>query len=170
MNFVPWRAKFKNIRTLVVCDHGSTMGLITYSYARTLNLKGWKVKQWVRVASKPWELWETKIYLVPLVNKMEKIHRVKCFGVDLINSKLEKVLIDGVVHRFPKYAEDQLIRPLGHVQALIGLNMLDIFPVGPTPIAEGLGIFQTFFGSGYILAGSHRKLKQKILTSVTTHN
>ena len=60
------------------------MGLITYSHARSLNLKGWKVKQWVQVASKPWEIWETKIYLVLLVDRTGKVHRVKVF-LDGIN-------------------------------------------------------------------------------------
>ena len=160
MEFVPCRAGYKNISTLVFWDHGSTMGLITYSHARSLNLKGWKVKQWVQVASKPWEIWETKIYLVPLVDRTGKVHRVKCFGTESITSKLEKVLIDGVVHLFPDYTQDQLVRPHGQVQVLIGLNMLDIFPVGPLSKVEGLGIFQTIFGSGYILAGSHGSLKQ----------
>ena len=92
---------------------------------------------------------------------MGKIHKLKGFGVYSITSKLEMVLIYRVVHLFPKYEQDQLIRPHGQVQVLIGLNTLDICPVVPTPKGEGLGIFQTIFGSGYILAGSHRSLNQK---------
>ena len=100
------------------------MGLITYSYVRTLNMKGWNVKQWVKVASKPWDFWESKIYQVPLVDRMGKIHKLKGFGVYSITSKLEMVLIYRVVHLFPKYVQDQLIRPRGHVQQLTGLNTL----------------------------------------------
>ena len=136
------------------------MGIITFSHARALKLNGWKVSQWVQVASKPWEIWETKIYLVPLVDRTGKIHRVKCFGAESITSKLEKVLIDGVIHHFPQYTEDQLVRPHGQVQLLIGLNQLEILPIGPVFKVEGLGIFESIFGTGFVLAGTHASLKQ----------
>ena len=101
MQLVPCRAGNKNIPSLVFWDHGSTMGMITFSHAKVLKLKGWEVSQWVQVASKPWELWKTRIYLVPLVDRSGIIHRVKCFGVESITSKLEKVYIDGVIDSFP---------------------------------------------------------------------
>ena len=82
----------------------------------------------------------------------------------LITSKLENVLIDRVVPLFPKYVQSQLFRPQGHVEVLIGLFNVDIFPLGPTPIAKALGICRTIFGSGYILAGSNRSLKQNKTT------
>ena len=160
MQLVPCRAGAKNITSLVFWDHGSTMGMITFSHGKALNLKGWEVSQWVQVASKPWELWKTKIYLVPLVDKTGIIHRVKCFGVESITSKLEKVYIDGVIYSFPKLTAEQLARPHGTVEILIGLNQLDIMPKGPVMIDGGLGVFESIFGTGYVLAGTHPSLKQ----------
>ena len=160
MQLVPCRAGDKNILSLVFWDHGSTMGMVTFSHARALKLKGWEVSQWVQVASKPWELWKTRIYLVPLVDRSGIIHRVKCFGVESITSKLEKVCIDGVIYSFPKLTAEQLARPYGTVQILIGLNQLDILPKGPVLIDGGLGVFESIFGTGYVLAGTHPSLKQ----------
>ena len=160
MQFIPCRVGLQNVPTLTFWDHGSTMGIITFNQAKVLKLHGWDVKQWVQVASKPWEVWETKIYLVPLVDRYGKVHQVKCFGADSITSKVEKVFIDGVIHCFPDYTIEQLARPYGEVQMLIGLNMLDIFPTGPTVRVDGLGVFESYFGTGFMLGGSHRSLKQ----------
>ena len=160
MQLVPCRAGTKNVSSLVFWDHGSTMGMITFKHAKTLNLKGWDVSQWVQVASKPWELWKTKIYLVPLVDKFGNIHRVKCFGAESITSKLEKVYIDGVVHSFPELTAEQLARPHGAVQILIGLNQLELLPEGPIRKDGGLGVYESIFGTGYVLAGTHPSLKQ----------
>ena len=115
MQFVPCRVGRINKPTLTFFDHGSTMGLITHSHAKTLRLEGWDASQWVQVASKPWELWQTKIYLVPMVDREGRIHRVKCFGAESITSKLEKVNIDGIIHHFPQYKLNELARPYGEV-------------------------------------------------------
>ena len=68
--------------------------------------------------------------------------------------------IDGVVHSFPQYTEQQLARPHGQVQLLIGLNQLEILPIGTVSKVDGLGVFKTIFGTGVILAGTHPSLKQ----------
>ena len=94
------------------------------------------------------------------MDKSGTIHRVKCFGAESITSKLEKVLIDGVVHHFPQYTEEQLARPHGQVQLLIGLNKLEILPVGPVFKVGSLGIFESIFGTGFMMAGTHPSLKQ----------
>ena len=68
--------------------------------------------------------------------------------------------IDGVVYSFPQYTEQQLARPHGQVQLLIGLNQLEILPIGQVSKVDGLGVFETIFGTGVILAGTHPSLKQ----------
>ena len=160
MQLIPCRVGHMNMSSLVFWDHGSTMGMVTFKHAKALKLKGWEVSQWVQVASKPWELWKTRIYLVPLVDRTGVIHRVKCFGVETITSKLEKVSIDGVVYTFPTLSAEQLARPYGTVEILLGLNQLDIMPSGPVLREDGLGVFESIFGTGYILGGTHPSLKQ----------
>ena len=96
------------------------MGIITYSHAKTLKLNGWKVKQCVQVASKPWEIWETKVYLVPLVDKS---------GSALVQTPLlpswRKFSLIVLCIIFPNILNvQQLASPHGQVQLLIGLNKL----------------------------------------------
>ena len=64
-----------------------------------------------------------------------------------------------MVHHFPNYNQDDLARPYGDVQLLIGLSQLELLPTGPVQRVGRLGVFESIFGTGAILGGTDPTLK-----------
>ena len=89
--------------------------------AKKLRLHGWPVSQFVQVAGKPWEEWNTTAYHVPLQERGGKIHQVTCFSI-------KSMAIEGIVHHFSMINPINLQRPSGTVDLLLGLNHAEIHP------------------------------------------
>ena len=85
------------------------------------------------------------------------------YSVKKITSDVEKILLDGIEHRFPAISatKDELDRPSGHVDLLVGVNYARLQPMDfPEPqFNGGLKLLRSNFGTGYVLEGRHHEIK-----------
>ena len=111
------------------------------------------------MAPRPQEQWETTVYKVTLVDKEGDEHIMQAYGMEEITSDKEKVNIDGVTHYFPHIPAEDLQRPCGKVDLLCGLNQAALHPTGGETAVGNLRLLKSRFGSGWLLDGSHPKIK-----------
>ena len=107
---------------LTFFDNGSSMGLIREKFAQKLGLKGKIVVLVVQVVGQDWSRWETVQYAVTLVDKHGQRHLVRAYSIESITSPIDKVLLDGVMCKFPDIRPVMVQRPEGPVDLLIGLD------------------------------------------------
>ena len=160
-------AEFKGDKVnmgLVFFDDGSTLGLVRKKFVEMLGIKGRECVQWVQPATKDWEEWRTVVYRVPLVDKLGQTHFIRAFEVESITSDIQRVSVDGVLHLFPSTTYDEITRPSGPVDLLIGLNHASLHPTGPVEISGDLLVMSSQFGSGKVLCGTHPDIRASKVT------
>ena len=148
----------KTLESLVFFDKGATIGLIRNLFAKRLNLTGKSVKKMVQVVGQSWSVWETMEYVVSLVDRFGKKHLLCLYGIDSITSPIQKVNIDGIMHKFPDTRALDVARPIGQVDILVGIDKLSLHPKQVLNVGD-LGLFQSLFGTGWILAGTDKDLR-----------
>ena len=84
----------KTLDSLVFFDKGATIGLIRDMFAKRLNLRGKHVKKMVQVVGQTWTIWETKEYVISLVDRFGKKHVLRVYGIDSITSPIQKVVVE----------------------------------------------------------------------------
>ena len=70
-------------------DHGSTTCLVTYSYANKAGLQGVDCSFQLTVVGGATEMFNTKIYVIQLLDRCGKIHNVCAFGIEQITSEVQ---------------------------------------------------------------------------------
>ena len=143
---------------LVFFDGGSTIGLIREVFANQLGLVGRKVKKLVQVVGQDWSVWETRQYAVTLVDQHGGKHLVRAYSIESITSPLQRVLVDGIMHKFPDIRPLQVQCPEGEVDLLVGLDRSSLHPKAISNVGD-LSLYETLFGSGWVLGGSDPALK-----------
>ena len=143
---------------LTFFDNGSSMGLVREKFAQKLGLKGKKVVLVVQVLGQDWSRWETVQYAVTMVDKHGEKHLIRAYSIESITSPIDKVLVDGVMCRFPDIRPMMVQRPVGPVDLLIGLNRSSLHPKAVTNVGD-LTLYETIFGSGFVLGGTDPELK-----------
>ena len=160
----------KTLESLVFFDKGATIGLIRNLFAKRLNLTGKSVKKMVQVVGQSWSVWKTMEYVVSLVDRFGKKHLLCLYGIDSITSPIQKVNIDGIMHKFPDTRALDVARPIGQVDILVGIDKLSLHPKQVLNVGD-LGLFQSLFGTGWILAGTDKDLRSSAVAFDTkAHN
>ena len=81
------------------------------------------------------------------------------YSMDSITADLEKVDMGPVVDLFDdKVVEEQIKRPQGQVDMLIGLHVSSLFPIVENPKKDVVGdlrLLSTKFGTGWLVDGQH---------------
>ena len=67
-----------------------------------------------------------------------------------IASPLQKVVIDGVLHKFPDTRPLDVKRPEGQVDILVGIDKLSLHPKSVLTAGD-LSLHQSLFGTGWVL-------------------
>ena len=106
--------------------------------------------QWIEVAGKDYERYDTKIYNVSLEDKQGIEHKVTLYGMEKITSNPEAASIEEAYKLFPHIPIGSLERPSGEVGLLIGQNYAGILPTGGSGIncVDNLRVMDVQFGSG----------------------
>ena len=147
---------------LVMFDTGSTISLISEEFARSLGLKGHKIKQLVQVAGHEVEVWDTVSYVAKLRDKSGTVHSVVCYEIPNITGEVDRVNVKPVLHLYEELTEDLVRRPAGKVDFLLGNNYAGLHPTVADEDRRGnLRLLRSKFSSGLLLDGSHELLSSK---------
>ena len=97
------------------------------------------------------------------------------YSMDSITADLEKVDMGPAVKLFDdKVVEEQIKRPEGQVDMLIGLHVASLFPIVENPKMDVVGdlrLLSKKFGTGWLVDGQHRVVapSRMRLTSQALH-
>ena len=145
---------------LTFWDSGSTINLIRSEFAQSLGLKGKPCVQYVQVSGHDVEPWKTTAYWVTMVDCEKVEHKILAYGVDVITAKLDRVDITPVLSLFPGLLYEEVYRPMGHVDLLVGIQEAGLHPTVPDRnVVDNLRLLESKFGTGKLLDGSHELLR-----------
>ena len=133
-------------------DNGSNIHLIRKEFAEKLGLEGKPCTQLVQTSNREPEQWNTKAYWVSIVDRKGRKHLVFAYEVDQITAPLERVNIKPALEAFPGVREEEILRPTGHVDLLIGIQSASIHPK-QVKEAGNLRLLETIFGTGKLIDG-----------------
>ena len=139
-------------------DPGSTTCLVRQGFVDRLGLVGKDCTQLVQPAGHPVEKWETKAYLLQLPDRKGVIENVLAYSLQEITGDIDEVDLLAIKELFPNLAEEQLKRPAGAVDILIGVNYAHLHPV-PKDVVGDMRLLESRFGSGIVIDGSHPRVK-----------
>ncbi|XP_068692645.1 uncharacterized protein [Montipora foliosa] len=122
---IPTKNGFAN----VLWDTGASLCFITNAKARAENLKGIKAQLSIIKVGGESETVDTFKYKLPLIDKQGKAIVFDVYGIDKITSPIPSIDIQGISKLFKDVHEEDLIRPTGEVDTLIGYEYADFHPL-----------------------------------------
>ena len=143
-------------------DKGSTRCLITHKFARSCGLPKQEIIFKLDVVGSEGEAKNGLYYMFELVKNDGTKHRVWAYGIDTIMKPPEPIDVSSVRSLFPHVPEGVFARRnLKPVDILMGNNFLGIHPDGGLgrDAVGNLKVYQSQFGLGWVLAGTHPELK-----------
>jgi hypothetical protein len=99
----------------------------------------------------------SKEYAVPLYEKRGKVWNVRACGIEEVTADLNFVVVDGMVSLFPGIKKEDIRRPMGNVDLLIGTYCCVLLPEKIQEV-DGLLSMQNQFG--YCGRGKHKLLSE----------
>ena len=139
-------------------DGGSTLCLISRDCARRLNLVGVSVVCELLTVGGTTTIMNTILYEVELIDRDNNIHILRMFEIEDICGELEALDVKSLTQFFPNVTEDEIARPVGSVDVLIGMENADIHPL-QIESNQGLVLYESKFGSGKIIGGVSKGVK-----------
>ena len=100
---------------------------------------------------------ESMCHHIELIDKHHCRHVVTAYEVDQISDVFEKVNFNKVVHMFKNIAAEDVSRPQGEAELLVGMQFQHLHPVRIYFVKQ-LGIYSSIFGTGRLLGGTDPKL------------
>ena len=150
----------KGKHTILFSDDGSQISVIKHSLARSLNLKGYSVTEWISFASKEPERLDTKYYNLRLPLRDGSTVHLKLMGMDSITDNILPGNFDAAYEAFPQVPRGAFDRRGGEVGILIGQDYASLLPTGGVVDSTGsLRFMETKYGSGYVLGGFHSRIQ-----------
>ena len=138
-------------KCLTLWDHGSTTSLISFEFAEKHNLVGTDcILELAGVGEKVNTL-TTKLYFIPLVNIQGVVCGVHAFGIEKITSDALPVSLGNVAQDFG-LADEEIARPTGSVDLLLGMDQANLMPKKDSVI-DNLALYSSCFGTGWIVGG-----------------
>ena len=122
------RIKTKRGYVNVMWDNAASISLITNQKAREEKLKGiWVELSIVKVGAKSEKI-ASKKYRLCLFDKKGQIVEFDVYGIDKITSDIQSINIDGVVQLFKNVSKEEIVRPTGAINVLIGYEYAGFHP------------------------------------------
>ncbi|XP_071944795.1 uncharacterized protein [Antedon mediterranea] len=149
----------------VLFDGCATASLVTNKSARAAKLKGQPVKIAITKIGGLTEEIDSFHYIVPLIDKQGSVINISAYGIDQITSNIECIAVQHVVGLFSKVRFEEIKRPTGQVDLLVGYEYAGYHPIR-MEAAEHLLLLENRFGK--CLGGSHPTLKENTTTLVKT--
>ena len=136
----------------VLWDSGANVSLITHDAASFINLTSDDVELSITKVGNQLHAFQSKKYLVPLIDSEEKRWEVHAFGIDEITSELDPFNTSSVAPLFRDIQPQDIERPYGTVDMLIGIDCCVIMQ----EVIETVGNRQLLKNQfGYCIRGRH---------------
>ena len=130
---------------------------------KCLNLPGTPVTLSLQTAGNPMEEWVTVAYNLFLVDSSGEKHKVTAYEMDTITSDIEAMDTSklAAIFSYLEVKPEDLIRPSGPVDLLVGVNHASIHPYDDTvPRCDGeLKLLRSIFGTGWVIEGHHAMIQ-----------
>jgi Pao retrotransposon peptidase len=143
---------------LTFWDHGSTTALVTFSYAEKVGLKGVDCSFELTVVGDRKEIFNTKMYVVNLVDRHGEEHQVCAIGINRITTGMAVSGLDRVLKLFSCLSQQDVEPPVGEVDLLVGMGYVHLLPVRQQLVGQ-LAVYCSLFGTGFLLGGKHPDLR-----------
>ena len=137
-------------------DDGSNCSVIRTALAEKLELWGEPVTLELGTVNATTTI-KTKLYCVELLARDGERYLVKAFGLESLSGPLPTICLDGISHEFSTDVRtnwDQMNRPTGEVDILIGSEVAHLHPVHFETMGR-MVVKKSIFGSGWVLNGAH---------------
>ena len=108
------------------------------------------------------------MYEITIVDRMNNSHVIKAFEIEEICGDLKQINTNKFARLFPSTTASQIRRPKGKVQILVGNNYAPLHP-SKKHICEGLVVYESIFGTGKILGGSHTQIRETNIINPIAH-
>ena len=112
----------------VLWDSGASLCFITNSKAKAERLKGTKIELTVIKVGGDNEKISSNRYTLSLIDKRGQEVQFEVYGIDKITSEIQSVNIDGVFKLFKNIPREDILRPSGAVDVLIGYEYAAYHP------------------------------------------
>ena len=132
-------------------DSGADISLITHSAASRLNLKGDEVELAIIKVGNDATKIKSKKYHVPLIDLENRKWDIYAYGMDEITADLQHVTTERIATYFPDIYLQDIARPQGKVDLLIGVDFCVIMP-NVIKTVGNVQLLQNQFG--YCIRGS----------------
>ena len=103
-------------------------------------------------------LHHTKVYEILLIDRRGDKHKITAYEIEEICGKIGKVKVGHLVHSFPSLKREDVMRHGGDIELLVGFDHAALHPQR-TDVSEGLCLYESQFGTGKILGGTHQLVK-----------
>ena len=140
----------KNDYINVLWDTAENLSLITTKRAKAMNLRGKPVKLSVIVAG-------GEKYIVPMVNVSGCVRHIFAYGIDKVTNDISIIDKENLTRIFPDILLEQVARPSGEVDVLIGYDYAGWHPT-KKQCCDHLLLLHNQFGKCF--GGSHPHLKE----------
>ena len=154
------RVKTKRGEANIMWDNAASLCFITNTKAKQEKLKGSKVELSVIKVGAQSEKIKTIKYKVPLIDNQGHVIEFEAYGIERITSDIESVNIDDIVHLFKNVTKEEIERPSGPVDILIGYEYAAYHPEREQNIGH-LVLLRNRFGR--CIGGTHPLLKESHL-------
>ena len=139
------------------------MNLVRKRFAKETGWKGQPVLQSLYTTGGQVKEWRTEAYHVPLVDRNGKVHKVMAYSIEIIIAPTEEADLKPALEVFPEVKDlYKILRPEGNVDLLLGIQDTKLHPYLKNPNKHCVGnlcLLTSRFGTGYLLDGSHPKIK-----------
>ncbi|XP_068712869.1 uncharacterized protein [Montipora foliosa] len=144
-------------RMLKEKDNAASISLITNKKAREEKLKGIRAElSIVKVGAKSEKIASEK-YRLCLIDKKGQIVEFDIYGIDKITSDIQSINIDGIVQLFKNVSKEEIVRPTGAINVLIGCEYAG-FHLEREQNSEHLLLLKNHFGR--CIGGTHPLIKE----------
>jgi hypothetical protein len=147
---------------VVFFDSGSNINLVRAAYAKAAGWHGIDLKLSLQTTGRTADDWDTRAYHIPLIDVLGEVHTILAYEMETITAPLGPVDVGYALELFPGYSYEQLRRPEGKVDLLLGIHQAGIFPMiadRSKHVAGDLRLLTSQFGTGFLLDGTHKTVK-----------
>ncbi|CAC5408838.1 unnamed protein product [Mytilus coruscus] len=146
----------KDMSLTTLWDPGANMSLITHKTAKRLGLSGQDITLSVTKVGNVTEHVQSKEYVIPLTDLRGKIWTIKAYGMEEVTAEVARVDMSRVDQLFKGINKNDIQRPNGQVDILIGTDCCILMPNKEEQIGN-LQLMRNQFG--YCIRGSHPLLE-----------
>ena len=112
----------------VLWDSGASLCFITNDKAKAKRLKGTKVELFIVKVGGDNEKITSNRYKLSLIDKQGREVQFDVYGIDKITSNIQSVTVDGIVQLFKNISKEDISRPSGTIDVLIGYEYAAYHP------------------------------------------